>query len=186
MALVMGEDGIGMIPIHIEPQLQEILTHSFVIRTTMRRRRSGTLRTVETTFVWDGGDRIVLSGYPGKRDWVANMAAHPDVTLHTVEGGRWYDIPARARVVRNRDERLPLLLKFVEHWANRPGFPRGRVMFFVNAVRINRKLHLPWWGPFFFARKILDRMPCVEIRFVGEPASRPGRPPSQSELPPPG
>ncbi len=161
--------------------LRLILEHSFYIRTTMKRRRSGLPRTVETTYVWDGGNCVVISGYPGKRDWVANMAANPDVTLHTVEGDRSYDIPARARVLRDRKERLPHLLAFIEHWAVRPGYPRWQFMLFLRSVRCNRALHLPWWGPFYFARRILDQMPCVEITFTGEPVLRPGGPPPLSE-----
>ncbi len=147
----------------------------------MTRRRSGTPRTVETTYVWDGGNRIVISGYPGRRDWVANMAAHPEVTVHTVEGDQWFDIPATARVLRDRHERVPHLLAFIEHWTEQPGFPRRRFMFVINMIKLNRRLHLPWWGPFYFVRKILDQMPCVEITFTREPTKNPGGPPPLSE-----
>ena len=165
----------------LNPQLREILCNSFFIRTTMIRRRSGTARTVETTFVWDGSDRIVLSGYPGKRDWVANMAANPQVTVHTVEGDVLYDIPGAARVLRNRDERVPHLLRFIEHWVRRPGYARWQINVLLSAIRLNRWLRLPWWGPFIMARRILDRMPCVEIQFVGEPRLRRGSPPLLTE-----
>ncbi len=147
----------------------------------MTRRRSRTLRTIETTYVWDGGNRIVISGYPGRRDWVANMGANPDVTVHTVEGDQWFDIPATARVLRDRDERVPHLLAFIEHWAERPGFPRRRFMFVINTIKLNRRLRLPWWGPFYPVRKILDQMPCVEITFTEEPMRREAGPPPLSE-----
>jgi hypothetical protein len=164
-----------------DPHLTEILSSSFFIRTTMTRRKSGGDRTVETTYVWDGTGRIVLSGYPGKRDWVANMKANPGVTLHTVEGDEWFDIPGRARVVTDRNERVPLLIAFIEHWSTRPDFPRRRFMLFLGAIKLNRRLHLPWWGPFFVARRILDKMPCVEITFDGEPTRRADGPPEPSE-----
>ncbi len=73
--------GFGNRP--LDATLQAILEKSFFIRVTMTRRRSGTPRTVETTYVWDGARQIVISGYPGPRDWVANMGANPDVTLTT-------------------------------------------------------------------------------------------------------
>jgi deazaflavin-dependent oxidoreductase (nitroreductase family) len=165
----------------LDTALRTILENSFFIRITMTRRRSGTPRTVETTYVWDGGNRIVISGYPGRRDWVANMAAHPQVTVHTVEGDKWFDITATARVLRDRNERVPHLLAFIEHWAERPGFPRRRFMFVLNMIKLNRRLHLPWWGPFYLVRKIFDKMPCVEITFTGEPVERPGGPPPMSE-----
>ncbi len=165
----------------MDSALENILENSFFIRITMTRRRSGTPRTVETTYVWDGANQIVISGYPGPRAWVANMAAHPEVTVHTVEGDQWFDIPATARVLRDRNERVPHLLAFIEHWTERPGFPRRRFMFVLNMIKLNRRLHLPWWGPFYFVRKIFDRMPCVEITFTGEPVRREGAPPPLSE-----
>ena len=168
----------------LNDELRTVLAGSFFIRTTMTRRRSNTPRTLETTYVWDGAERIYLSGYPGKRDWVANMAARPEVTVHTVEvleGGRWYDIPATARVLRNRQERLPHLFAFLDHWITRPGFPRRPFQLGLGLVRCNRRLHLPWWGPFYLARRIFDRMPCVELTFTGEPVARPDGPPPLSE-----
>ena len=163
--------------------LRAALASSFFIRTTMARRRSGLPRTVETTYVWRGEHRVVLSGYPGSRDWVANMAAHPAVTLHTVEpspNGRLYTLPGTARVLRDREERVPNLLAFIERWALRPGFPRHRFQLALAAIRCNRRLRLPWWGPFALVRRILDRMPCVEITVTG-PATIVDGPPDLSE-----
>jgi hypothetical protein len=135
------------------------------------------------TYVWDGGDRVVFSGYPGKRDWVASMAANPEVTLHTVESEPLFDIPARARVVRDRKERLPHLLAYIEHWSTRPGYRRPLVLCVTRAVRINRALRLPMWGPFWLLRRnIFDQMPCVEVTFTGDPVVRlTGGPPPLSE-----
>jgi hypothetical protein len=158
----------------IEHQFRSIVASSFFLRTTMRRRKSGGNRTIETTYVWDGDRRMVISGYPGPRDWVANMGANSDVTVSTVEGDRWFETAGVARVVRDRNERVPHLLAFIEHWAERPGFPRRRFMFIINMIKLNRKLRLPWWGPFYFARKVLDQMPCVEITFTGDITERTG------------
>ncbi len=143
----------------------------------MTRRRSGGTRTVETTYTWDGDRSVYLSGYPGSRDWVANMAANSSVTVTTVEGERNYVIAATARVLRDRDERVGHLLAFIDRWAERPGFPRKRFRFLLGAIRLNRRLRLPWWGPFYPVRRILDRMPCVELRFIGEPCLLEGDPP---------
>ncbi len=162
-------------------KLRAVLRDSFYIRTTMTRRRSGGQRTVETTYYWNGADEVVLSGYPGRRDWVANMAAKPVVTLHTVEFEPCYDIPGRARVLWNTDERLPHLFNFIGRWAERPGFPRRRFALALGAIKLNRKLRLPWWGPFWFARRVLDAMPCVVVTFTGPPELRPAGPPPLSE-----
>ena len=136
---------------------------------------------IETTYYWDGADQIVLSGYPGKRDWVASMSRNPEITVHTVEFEPGFDIRARARVLRKRNERIPYLIKFIERWAERPGFPRRRFQFMLGAVKVNRKLKLPWWGPFYFARNIFDQMPCVVITLTDEPLERSGPPPALSE-----
>lgn len=160
--------------------LMRILADSFYLRTTLHRR-NGMLRVIETTYYWDGDRTVVLSGYPGKRDWVASMARNGDISVHTVEFEPGYDIPAQARVVRDRNERLPYLLKFVERWTERPGFPRRRFQFLLGAVKANRKMKLPWWGPFIIARRIFDQMPCVVITFTGEPVERNGPLPPLSE-----
>ena len=153
-------------------ELQAILAESFFIRTSTRGRRSGRPYTFETTYVWDGALTVYLSGYPGRRDWVANIGADPHVTLHTVEGGIWFDIPASARVLLGRDERLPHLLAFIERWAVRGVAPRPLFRLALGAIRLNRALGLPWWGPFYLVRRILDRMPCVEVRMSGPPTRR--------------
>ncbi|MBV9577101.1 MAG: nitroreductase family deazaflavin-dependent oxidoreductase, partial [Chloroflexi bacterium] len=46
-------------------------------------RRSGQPRRIEIVF-YRVGDDIYLSGIPGPktRDWLANLAAHPDFTFH--------------------------------------------------------------------------------------------------------
>lgn len=156
--------------------LKAILGHSFALRTTFARR-DGSPRTLETTFGWSGADEVVLSGFPGKRDWVASLARNPEVRVHTVEGQPGFDIAGRSRVLRDREERLPHLFAFVERWSLRPGFPRRRFAFLLGAVRINRKLGLPWWGPFYLARRIFDAMPCVVIRFEGDAQRRTAPPP---------
>jgi hypothetical protein len=157
--------------------LRRDLRESFFLRTTLARK-DGSPRTVETTFGWNGEREIVLSGFPGKRDWVASLARSPNVVVHTVERAPGWDIRGQARVLRDREERLPHLIAFVERWSTRPGFPRRRFAFLLGAVRMNRRAGLPWWGPFYLARRIFDAMPCVVIELVGEPMRRAGQPPA--------
>ena len=169
-----------------QPTLPEDLLHAlsrdFFIRFTTIGRWSGAPRTTETTFVWPtrprGINLLYVSGYPGKRDWVANARAHPFVTIHTVEHGIYYDIPASARVIINRGERTGPLLDFLDRWAKRPEGTQRLFGWFIAAIRINRRCRLPWWGPFYFARHVMDRMPCLELTFAGPPVRRPGPPPS--------
>ena len=170
----------------LDEDFRRILNASFVVRVSHTGRRTGIPRILETTYSWDGRNRIVLSGYPGKRDWVANMDAAPDVAVYTVEGRPWLEAPARARVVRSRTERVPYILGYVERWSNLPGNQRAVIKWVLCAVRLNRALRLPWWGPFYCIRRIFDRMPCVELTLTGpvrlhrapppEPTVPPGRP----------
>ena len=138
-------------------------------------------RTSETTFVWNKDDgSLIVSGYPGKRDWIANMMANPDVTLHTVQSGLYYDIPARAEVLTRPEDRIGPLIAFLERWADRPEAPRSIFSLAVRAIRINRKLKLPWWGPFWMVRKLFDRMPCARLAIVSPPTLRRTPPPPRS------
>ena len=84
-------------------------------------------------------------------------------------------------MLRERSERIPHLLAFVEHWAGLARPLRIVLSPALLAVRLNYRLRLPWWGPFYAARRILDRMPCVEVRLVGEPSQRTEGPPRPSE-----
>jgi hypothetical protein len=171
-------------PAQLPPQLEEILANSFYIRTTFIRK-NGTPRTIETTYVWiqeNGVNKIILSGYPGKRDWVASISRNSEVTVHSVEFEPWFDIPAEAIVIRDLNEKLPRIFAFISHWALRPGFPRTKFNILLGAVKINRALRLPWWGPFMLAKRIFNDMPCVEITFTGDAVQRAGgAPPVLSE-----
>jgi deazaflavin-dependent oxidoreductase (nitroreductase family) len=51
---------------------------------TTTGRRSGRPRRVEIWYVVVDG-RVVVTGTPGPRDWLANLRAHPRATLHLRE-----------------------------------------------------------------------------------------------------
>ncbi|MFP6639226.1 MAG: hypothetical protein VCC04_03200, partial [Myxococcota bacterium] len=76
----------------------------------------------------------------------------------------------------------PHLFGFIERWSERPGFPRRRFGFLLGAVKLNRRMRLPWWGPFYLARRIFDRMPCVVITLDTEVVQRLGPPPAVTPL----
>lgn len=163
-------------------ELKEILRKSFLIRISVEGRKTKAVRLVELTYYWDGNKKIYLSGYPGKRDWLANMQSNPHVTVHTVEFEPNWDIIAKARIVEDRNERITYILNYIEHWSVRPGYPRIIMQFSTRMIKLNKKLNLPWWGPFWFARKILDQMPCVEIEFKENPKLRVSQAPSHDSL----
>ena len=70
------------------------LAHYRTIDLTTVGRRSGEPRRIE---IWwfHVEDRFIITGTPGRRDWLANIHANPKVTIH-VDG---LDIPARAKPV---------------------------------------------------------------------------------------
>jgi hypothetical protein len=77
-------------------------------------------RRIEIYFhQFDG--RFYLTGRPGfKRDWVANIEANPDFTLH-LKRGISRDIPVRGQAEPDREERARILLRaLVESWGSDP------------------------------------------------------------------
>src|ERR1700691_1678266 len=88
---------------------------------TTTGRRSGEPRRIEIVFSrW--GDDVYLSGIPGPdpRDWLANLAAHPQFTFH-LKHGVVADLPATATVIVDPAERRRVLAVFVEEFHRRHG-----------------------------------------------------------------
>ncbi|CAN5854744.1 MAG: nitroreductase/quinone reductase family protein [Acidimicrobiia bacterium] len=63
-------------------------------------RRSGTWRRVEIWWFYFE-DRLIVTGTPGPRDWLANLRADPKLIIHAPEG----DFPGEAVVVDDLDYR---------------------------------------------------------------------------------
>jgi deazaflavin-dependent oxidoreductase (nitroreductase family) len=64
-------------------------------------RRTGLPRRIEIWWFHVDG-RFVITGTPGRRDWLANVNAHPKVVIH-VDG---LDLPATVRTITDRTFRL--------------------------------------------------------------------------------
>ena len=79
---------------------------------TTTGRRSGRARRIETWLYRTDG-RLYLSGLPGRRDWAANLQAHPALTLHVKHGAR-ADLAATARPVVDPQERRRIFSEFVD------------------------------------------------------------------------
>ncbi len=74
---------------------------------TTTGRRSGEPHRIEIWFHHvEGG--IFLTGRPGRRDWYANLLAHPDFTFHLKRSVQ-ADLPARARSITDAGERRRIL-----------------------------------------------------------------------------
>lgn len=88
---------------------------------TTTGRRSGQPRRIEIVF-YRLGDDIYLSGIPGPktRDWLANLAAHPQFTFH-LKNSVVADLPATATVITDPAERRRVLAVFAAEFNRRRG-----------------------------------------------------------------
>jgi deazaflavin-dependent oxidoreductase (nitroreductase family) len=88
---------------------------------TTTGRRSGEPRRIEIAF-YRLDDDIYLSGVPGPstRHWLANLAAHPEFTLH-LKNRVVADLPASATVIVDPAERRRVLAVFVAEFNRRHG-----------------------------------------------------------------
>ena len=89
---------------HIKKALQG---REVVIDITTIGRRSGAPRRIEIWFHNIDG-RIIITGQPGPRDWLANLIANPEFTLH-LKGAVQADLPAKARVITDPEERRAIM-----------------------------------------------------------------------------
>ena len=59
--------------------------------------------------------RVYITGTPGPRDWYANLQANPLFTFHLKESIA-ADLPARARLIQDREERRRILAAPTMAW----------------------------------------------------------------------
>jgi deazaflavin-dependent oxidoreductase (nitroreductase family) len=85
-----------------------------IIDITTTGRRSGQPRRIEIVFFNLDG-RVYITGLPGRRAWLANLASDPQLTFH-LKKRVVADLPARARIVTDEAERRPVLTRVCEAW----------------------------------------------------------------------
>jgi len=93
------------------------LNHSQVIDLTTTGRRTGQPRRIEIFLHADNGE-LFITGMPRAdrtRDWIYNIEADPHVVVH-VKRSVVVDVPATARVVRDPEERRPLIEAAAKRW----------------------------------------------------------------------
>ena len=93
------------------------LNHSQVIDLTTTGRRTGQPRRIEIFLHADNG-QLFITGMPRAdrtRDWIYNIEADPHVVVH-VKRSVVVDVPATARVVRDPEERRPLIEAAAKRW----------------------------------------------------------------------
>jgi deazaflavin-dependent oxidoreductase (nitroreductase family) len=85
-----------------------------LIDITTTGRRSGVPRRIEIVFFNFEG-RLFVSGLPGRRAWVANLANDPRLTVHLKRGAQ-ADVPATARIITDEAERRPIIERVCRAW----------------------------------------------------------------------
>jgi deazaflavin-dependent oxidoreductase (nitroreductase family) len=85
-----------------------------LIDITTTGRRTGEPRRIEIVFFNFEG-RLFVSGLPGRRAWVANLANDPRLTVHLKRGAQ-ADVPATARIITDEAERRPIIERVCRAW----------------------------------------------------------------------
>ena len=82
----------------MKSQIDAALDANPTVDITTTGRRSGLPRRIEI-WMFRIDDRYVITGTPGRRDWVANLGADPRLTVHIPNGGETIDATAAASLV---------------------------------------------------------------------------------------
>ena len=88
----------------------DLARHRTIDLTTFGRK-SGEARRIEIWWFRIDG-RFVITGTPGRRDWLANIRANPNVTIHVA--GR--DIPALATPIGDPEVRRAVFTDASTSW----------------------------------------------------------------------
>lgn len=97
-------------------EIREALSQGGIVDITTTGRQSGEPRRIEI-YLHNLDGTLWLTGKPGRpRDWVANLAADPAMTIHlkrAVEA----DVPAKGTVITDPGDKADIILQArVESW----------------------------------------------------------------------
>jgi len=100
----------------LDERVRGALARGGVIDITTVGRQSSRPRRIEIVFHNIEG-RIYISGIPSptRRAWLANLEAHPELTVH-LKGAVRADLPARARIIDDETERRQVLASVARNW----------------------------------------------------------------------
>ena len=93
----------------MNPDVSRALEQDRTIDITTTGRKSGQLRRTEIWFHNLDG-RLFITGTPGRRDWLANLVAHPEFTFHLKQSAQ-ADLLARATPIFDNSARRELMSK---------------------------------------------------------------------------
>ena len=105
----------------MEQNIVDALKRGGVVDITTTGRTTGLPRRIEIYFHHFDGDYFI-TGRPGRRrrDWLANMVAKPEFTLH-LKRGVSADLPATAVEISDPEERATVLFRILtESWNTTP------------------------------------------------------------------
>lgn len=104
----------------MDQKIEEALARGGIVDITTTGRKSGRPRRIEI-FMHNFDGQMYLTGRPGfKRDWLANLAAHPEFTLHLKRGVN-ADLSATATVITDPERRRGVIYRArTESWGVDP------------------------------------------------------------------
>jgi deazaflavin-dependent oxidoreductase (nitroreductase family) len=91
----------------MDERIQHALARDRTIDITTRGRKTGQLRRTEIWFHSIDG-QVYLTGTPGRRDWYANLLAHPEFTFH-LKRSVTADLPAKATPILDAARRRAII-----------------------------------------------------------------------------
>ena len=95
-------------------QIEHALKTDGLIDITTIGKKTNTPRKIEIAF-HNFDNTLYISGLPGKRDWYANLVAHPQFTFHLKQSTH-ADIPAIATPITDDVTRKQVLSRVVAKW----------------------------------------------------------------------
>ncbi len=96
----------------MEEKIKQALVQDLTIDITTIGRKTGLPRRTEIWFHNLDG-RLFITGLPGRRDWYANLLAHPEFTFHLKESVQ-ADLPARAIPILDKARRRDILARILQ------------------------------------------------------------------------
>ena len=91
----------------MDESIKQALEHDRTIDITTIGRKTGQSRRTEIWFHNVEG-RLYITGTPGRRNWYANVRAHPEFTFHLKQSVR-ADLLARATAVLDKVQRREIM-----------------------------------------------------------------------------
>ncbi len=98
----------------MDSTIEHALKTDSLIDITTTGRKTGEPSKIEIAF-HDFAGALYISGLPGRRDWYANLVAHPQFVFHLKQSTQ-ADIPATATPITDKATRRRVLTKVVAEW----------------------------------------------------------------------